>query len=90
MADFFNEDGKPPRFNDVIRDVARTERIPLIDMRAAAYEYERHGVGPDGYHLSAPGNAYTSFDGDEQHYGRTLYELYALQVLHDLNTAFNS
>lgn len=89
MADFFNEDGKPPAFNKVIREVAGAERVPLIDVRAATFNFDNRGTGPDGYHLSVPDGAPTFFTGDQEHYGRTLYEFNAMQVLYKLYTAFN-
>ena len=87
MADAF-ADGKPPAFNEVIRDVAADYQLPLIDLRAALYYYENRGCGPDGYHLSVRDINETTFTGDEFVYGRTLRELLTLQMLHDLVVNF--
>ncbi len=84
MADTFN-DGKPQIFNAVIRDVAASESIPLIDVRSALHEYANRGTGPDGYHLSVRDTSVTNFTGDELEYGRTLRELLTLQMLQALS-----
>ena len=84
MADTFN-DGKPQYFNAIIRDVAASENIPLMDVRSALYEYANRGTGPDGYHLSVRDPNVTNFTGDELTYGRTLRELLTLQVLQALS-----
>lgn len=84
MADTFN-DGKPQYFNAIIRDVAASENVPLMDVRSALYEYENRGTGPDGYHLSVRDPNVTNFTGDELTYGRTLRELLTLQVLQALS-----
>ncbi|MFN8560946.1 MAG: SH3 domain-containing protein [Anaerolineae bacterium] len=80
MADVFN-DGKPQTFNAVIREVALSEHIPLMDVRSVLHDYANHGTGPDGYHLSVRDTEYTSFGGDELTYGRTMRELMTLQML---------
>jgi len=80
MADSFN-DGKPQLFNAVVRDVATTEKVPLMDIRSVLYTYENRGMGPDGYHFSVRDESFTSFAGDEKYYGRTERELLTLQML---------
>ena len=60
MADSFN-DGKPQTFNAVIRDVATSENIPLMDVRSVLHDYDNRGTGPDGYHLSVRDTEVTSF-----------------------------
>jgi hypothetical protein len=89
MADYFNDEGTAPVFNTIIRQVASAERVPLIDVRAAAYNYSNRGTGSDGYHLSVADGAFTSFAGDQDHFGRVLYEFHAMQVLYQLHTTFN-
>ena len=84
MADTFN-DGKPQYFNAVIREVAASENIPLMDVRSALYNYNNRGTGPDGYHLSVRDVNVTNFTGDELEYGRTLRELLTLQMLQALS-----
>lgn len=83
MDDRFN-DGNPQRFNAVIRDVATRQSLPLMDLRAATYEYENRGTGPDGYHLSVRDPESTTFTGDQDVFGRTLRELLTLQMLQQL------
>jgi uncharacterized protein YraI len=80
MADVFN-DGKPQTFNAVIREVALSEHIPLMDVRSVLHDYANRGTGPDGYHLSVRDTEYTGFGGDELTYGRTMRELLTLQML---------
>ena len=84
MADSFN-DGKPQLFNAVVRDVATTEKIPLMDIRSVLYTYENRGMGPDGYHFAVRDESVTNFTGDEQYYGRTERELLTLQMLQQLS-----
>jgi uncharacterized protein YraI len=84
MADTFN-DGKPQYFNAIIRDVAATENLPLMDVRSVLHEYANRGTGPDGYHLSVRDPNVTNFTGDELEYGRTMRELLTLQMLQALS-----
>jgi hypothetical protein len=87
MSDKFN-DGKPQQFNEIIRDVAADNRVPLIDLRVAVYNYPDHGTGEDGYHLSVRSVEETTFTGDELVYARTTRELLTLQMLYDLGNSF--
>jgi len=80
MADSFN-DGKPQIFNAVIRDIATTENVPLMDIRSVLYTYQNRGMGPDGYHFSVRDENVTNFTGDEKYFGRTERELLTLQML---------
>lgn len=84
MADTFN-DGKPQYFNAVVREIAASENIPLMDVRSALHEYANRGTGPDGYHLSVRDPNETTFNGDELVYGRTFRELLTLQMLQALS-----
>ena len=88
-ADTFT-DGKPQEFNEALRRVAQSLNIPLLDFRAALYNYDNRGTGPDGYHLSVRDPAETTFTGDELIYGRTFRELQSLQILHDLHIQLNN
>ena len=83
MADTFN-DGKPQTFNAVIRQVAESQSIPLIDLRSVLNSYANRGTGPDGYHLSVRDTEFTGFGGDQNTYGRTMRELLTLQMLQQL------
>lgn len=87
MSDKFN-DGKPQQFNEIIRDVAGDNRVPLIDLRVAVYNYPDHGTGEDGYHLSVRSVEETTFTGDELLFARTTRELLTLQMLYDLGNSF--
>jgi hypothetical protein len=88
-ADHFNANNLPQLFNEEIRDVARTQNVPLLDFRAALYNYDNHGTGPDGYHLSVRDPSRSELGGDELTYGRTYRELMSLQILYDLMDALN-
>ncbi|MCA9906135.1 MAG: SGNH/GDSL hydrolase family protein, partial [Anaerolineae bacterium] len=83
-------DGKPQEFNEALRRVARTYNVPLLDLRAALYNYENRGTGSDGYHLSVRDPSTTTFTGDEFVYGRTYRELQSLQILFDLQAIMNN
>lgn len=83
-------DGKPQEYNEIVRDVARAQRVPLMDVRAALYQYDNRGTAYDGYHLSVRDPQFTSFTGDQFEYGRTYYEWLTLTLLHDLHTRLNS
>ena len=82
-------DGKPQAHNEIVREVARAQLVPLIDARATLYDFANRGTGPDGYHLSVRDPRQTTFNGDETLYGRTWLELQTLQLLRDLNNAVN-
>lgn len=88
-ADSFNANNRPQLFNEEIRAVARALNVPLLDFRAALYNYDNHGTGPDGYHLSVRDTTRSEFGGDELTYGRTYRELQSLQILYDIMTALN-
>ena len=83
MADSFN-DGKPQYYNAVVRDVAASQNVPLMDIRSVLYTYDNRGMGPDGYHFSVRDENVTNFTGDEQYFGRTERELLTLQMLAQL------
>jgi hypothetical protein len=44
-----------PELNAVIRDVAETRRIPLMDLYAALLPLRNHGLAADGIHLQMAG-----------------------------------
>lgn len=88
-ADSFNTNNKPQIYNEMIREVARRENVPLLDFRAALYDYDNHGTGPDGYHLSVRDETKSELAGDEAVYGRTYREWQSLQILYDLMTGLN-
>ncbi|MBN8639152.1 MAG: SGNH/GDSL hydrolase family protein [Anaerolineae bacterium] len=88
-ADSFNANNRPQLFNEEIRDVAHALNVPLLDFRAALFNYDNHGTGPDGYHLSVRDTTRSEFGGDELTYGRTYRELQSLQILYDIMSALN-
>ncbi|HEX2905794.1 MAG TPA: hypothetical protein VHO69_02960 [Phototrophicaceae bacterium] len=88
-GDLFNVNNKPQLFNEEIRAVARDLNVPLLDFRAALYEYDNHGTGPDSYHLSVRNPARSEFGEDDLNYGRTYRELQSLQILYDLMAVLN-
>jgi len=83
-------DGKPQEYNEIVRAVARAQRVPMMDVRAAIYDYPNHGTGTDGYHLSVRTTSFTSFNGDHLKFGRTYYEWLTLSLLNDLHNQLNS
>jgi hypothetical protein len=88
-ADGFNTNNRPQIYNEVVRAVAHNTRIPMLDLRAALYNYDNRGTGPDGYHLSVRDASKTELAGDEAIFGRPYRELQSLQILYDLITGLN-
>lgn len=88
-GDVFNTNNRPQLYNEEIRAVARALNVPLLDFRAALYDFDNHGTGPDSYHLSVRDTSMSEFAGDEFTYGRTYRELQSLQLLYDLMSALN-
>ncbi|MEL7236961.1 MAG: hypothetical protein AAGK74_20835 [Chloroflexota bacterium] len=82
----FHGDGAATLVNNIIRETAALELVPLIDLRATTLDYPNNGTDPDGYHMSTPPDGATRFNGNEAIYARTLYELAALQILDDMQT----
>lgn len=80
----FHDDGTADSINAIIAQVAQSRALPLIDLRASAALYPNRGVDADGFHMSTPPGGRTSFTGNEMLYARTLYELYVLEVLRQL------
>jgi hypothetical protein len=90
-AEFYHAEveGGTTTVNNVIREVARARQVPLIDLRAATFNYEMRGAEADGYHMSTPPGGATSFNGNQDLYGRTRYELLMLEVLQQLHGALS-
>jgi len=73
------------QFNNVIRSIASTEQIPLIEFRNPALGLPDRGVGGDKYHLSMNGTSYyIALNGEQNQYGLTLRNMLTLQALDDL------
>ena len=73
------------QFNNVIRSIAATEQIPLIEFRNPAINLPDRGVGGDKFHLSMNGTSYyIVLNGEQNLYGLTLRNLLTLQALDDL------
>jgi len=72
-------------FNNVIRSIASTEQIPLIEFRNPALNLPDRGVGEDKFHLSMNGTSYyIALTGEQNTYGLTLRNMLTLQALDDL------
>ncbi len=73
------------QFNGVIRSIAASEQIPLIEFRNPALSLPNRGVGEDKFHLSLNGtNYYIALNGEQNQFGLTLRNLMTLQALDDL------
>lgn len=73
------------QFNNVIRSIASTEQIPLIEFRNPALNLPDRGVQADKYHLSMNGSSYyIALNGEQDQYGLTLRNMLTLQALDDL------
>ena len=70
-----------PAFNAIIRSLAASRSVPLIDLEAAARALPNNGTGPDGYHLSCEVCDFTDLTQDQYIYGRALRDLLTLQML---------
>jgi len=68
-------------FNDVIRNIARREQIPLIELRDPAIALPHNGVGPDNFHLSQKDSDQLVFGSDEHEWGLALRDILTLQML---------
>lgn len=71
-----------PAYTSVIRDMASTYQMPLIELPDYVDSLPDHGMELDGWHLSYPDNFHTSFAGGEKLYGNTQRELLTLQMLY--------
>lgn len=73
------------QFNNVIRSIAASEQIPLIEFRNPALSLPDRGVGSDKFHLSLNGSSYyIALNGEQNVYGLTLRNMLTLQALDDL------
>ena len=72
------------QFNDVIRGIAASQQIPLIDLRTPAMMLPGYGVGTDRFHLSQRGDNVINLTGEETQYGLTLRNFLTLQMLDSL------
>jgi hypothetical protein len=82
-ADYYPSQAE--QFNSVIRSIAATEQIPLIEFRNPALSLPDRGVGGDKFHLSMNGTSYyIALTGEQNQYGLTLRNLLTLQALDDL------
>jgi hypothetical protein len=68
-------------FNDVIRNIARREQIPLIELRDPAIALPHNGVTEDNFHLSQKDSDQQVFGSDEHQWGLALRDLLTLQML---------
>ena len=67
-------------FNNVIRSLAASKAIPLIELREPVMTLPNNGVREDQFHLSQNGEWY-NFNGDEQRAGITMRNFLTLQAL---------
>ena len=82
-ADYYPSQSE--QFNNVIRGIASSEQIPLIEFRNSALNLPDRGVGADKYHLSMNGlSYYIALNGEQNQYGLTLRNMLTLQALDDL------
>ncbi len=75
------------QFNGIVREIARTNAIPLWDYHAAMSGLPNSGLGGDGLHPSASPSGYAGaadFNGENLQAGYVIRNLTALQVLNAL------
>jgi hypothetical protein len=71
-------------FNRTVISLGNEYGVPVMNLWRATMSSDWHGLLPGDYqHLSAStgANFFTSFNGDENHYGFTMWNLVALQTL---------
>jgi hypothetical protein len=71
-------------FNGVIRSIAASQQIPLIDLQGATANMPGRGVGGDKFHLTQRSDDWINLTGDENQYGSTMRNLITLQTLDSL------
>ncbi len=78
-------EGSARAFNDIIRDTARANDVPLWDFYRAVNGLPNRGLSTDGVHPSeSPDNKDAAFDEEHLQYGFTVRNLGALHVLDEL------
>jgi len=78
-------EGSARAFNDIIRDTARANDVPLWDFYRAINSLPNRGLSADAVHPSeAPDNRDAAFDEEHLQYGFTVRNLGALRVLDEL------
>ena len=78
--------GQMDQVNAVVRQMAVDYRLPLIDFQQAALALPDQGCFPDGAHLTFRTDGVTSFNGDEQLYGKDLRALMTLEMMADIKS----
>ena len=86
--DFYTEESV--EFNNVIRQIAKREQIPLIELRDPALALPDHGVQEDKFHLSQSDDEFMVLDRDEHRYGLILRDLLTMQMLDTIRRGVNS
>ncbi len=71
-------------FNAIIRRIAASQQLPLIDLEVAASSLPGRGVGSDFFHMTQRGDDSINLTGDEYQYGATMRNLLTLQMLDTL------
>jgi len=71
-------------FNNILVNLAREYDVPLMNFWRASQSVEHSGVGVDHVHITERGDNWTAFDGEENQWGMTMWNLVALQTLDQL------
>jgi hypothetical protein len=74
------------QFNTIVVNLSVEYGVPLVNFWRAAQALPMCGLDGDLLHLSYSGRVWTSFSGDEQAWGFTMWNLVALQTLDVLRT----
>lgn len=80
-------EGQVDQFNGIVREIARSNAIPLWDYHAAMSGLPNSGLSGDGLHPSASPSGYAGaadFNGENLQAGYVIRNLTALQVLNAL------
>ncbi|MCL5997459.1 MAG: SGNH/GDSL hydrolase family protein, partial [Chloroflexi bacterium] len=69
------------KLNQVIREIAAAEQIPLLELREPVMRLPDLGLNPEGIHVSDWAGDPYNFSGDQERWGITLVNLLTLQML---------
>jgi len=67
-------------FNRILVNLAREYDVPLMNFWRASQAVEHSGVGVDHVHITERGDNWTAFNGEENQWGMTMWNLAALQT----------
>jgi hypothetical protein len=70
-----------PRYDAMIRAVAQTRGLPLLDLHRELIVLPQHGIGPDGVHLESYSGGACIFDATGLQHGNNVRNLATIEAL---------